>query len=64
MFNGLTLRSVIIGGLIIAATALLSIAVSMQDHFLVFVSLMICIGLVVTLFRAKSDDDADEQRRH
>ena len=64
MFQRFTLRGVIIAGLIVAATALLSIAVSMRDHFLVFVALMVCIGLVAMLFRGKPDDSADEQTRH
>jgi len=61
MFKGLTLRTAIIIGLMIASTALLSFAVSMQDHFLAFIALMVCIGLVGTLFRPKPDDRADEQ---
>jgi hypothetical protein len=63
MFQGSTLRGVIIIGLLVAATGFLSIAVAMQDHFLVFVALMICIGLVSTLFRAEKDDSADDHRR-
>jgi predicted aconitase with swiveling domain len=64
MPQGSTLRSVIIIGLIVMGTAFLSIAVAMQDHFLVFVALMICIGLVCTLFRVKPDDSADDHPRY
>lgn len=64
MFYGSTFRGVIIILLLVASTALLSIAVSMQDHFLVFIALMICIALVCTLFRAKRDDSADDHPRY
>jgi len=63
MFRGLTLRGVIITGLIIAATALLCIAVCIQDHFLAFIALVICIALVGALFRTKRNDGIDEQTR-
>lgn len=57
-------RNVIVIASIVSSTVLLSVAVSLQDHFLVFVALMICIALVCTLFRAKRDDGADDHPRY